>query len=152
MATASNCNIPEELLYWVREHVWVRPEADGTVTIGMTDAAQALAGIIVTATPKATGRKVKRGRSTGTVESGKWVGPIKSPVTGEIIDSNQAVVSDPKILNRDPYGAGWFVRVNPVDWDDAQELLVTGDQAVSDYAAFLQEKGIDCSQSPGGGD
>lgn len=144
MGTANNCNVPEELIYWVREHVWVRPEDDGTLTIGMTDAAQHLAGSIVTATPKPAGKKVKRGKSTGTVESSKWVGPIKSPVTGIIVASNEAAAKNPKILNEDPYGEGWFVRVQPDDWETVKADLVTGAQAVAEYEAFLKEEGIDC--------
>ena len=143
MATANNCNVPEDLLYWVQEHGWVRPGDDGTITIGMTDAAQHLAGSIVTATPKKAGRKVKKAKSAGTVESSKWVGPIKSPVNGEIVAANEAVVSNPKLLNEDPYGEGWFVRIQPSDWDTDQAGLVTGPQAVADYEAFLKEEGID---------
>lgn len=146
MGTANNCNIPEELYYLVQEHVWVRPEADGTITIGMTDAAQALAGAVVTATPKGAGKSVKKGKSSGTVESGKWVGPIKSPVDGEIVAANEAVVANPKLLNDDPYGAGWFVKIRPVNWDAAKAEMVTGQQAVDEYAAFLAAQGIDCGK------
>jgi glycine cleavage system H protein len=150
MATANNCNVPEDLLYWVSEHVWVRPEDDGTITIGMTDAAQHLAGTIVTATPKKVGRKVKKAKSSGTVESSKWVGPIKSPVNGEIVASNEAVVKNPRLLNEDPYGEGWFIRVQPTDWETDKTALVTGAQAVAEYEAFLKEEGIDCSERAGG--
>ena len=145
MATANNCNVPEALMYWVREHVWIRPEDDGTVTIGMTDAAQHLAGIIVTATPKKVGRKLQKAKSAGTVESGKWVGPIKAPVNGEIVAANEALATNPKLINEDPYGAGWFVRVQPADWDTDKADMVTGAQAVADYEAFLKEEGIDCA-------
>ena len=144
MAVLNNCNIPEDLLYWVREHVWVRPEEDGTITIGMTDAAQHLAGIVVNANPKKVGRKVKKGRSAGTVESGKWVGPIKAPVNGVVVAANDAVKSDPTLLNRAPYGEGWFVRIQPDDWESESADLVTGEQAMADYQAFLDEKGINC--------
>jgi len=150
MATANNCNVPDHLLYWVREHVWVRPEEDGSATIGMTDAAQHMAGIIVTATPKKAGRSVQKGKSTGTVESGKWVGPIKSPVTGEIVAANEAVVSNPKLLNEDPYGQGWFVRVRPDNWEADKADLLTGAEAVAAYEAFLKEEGIDCAGRAGG--
>ncbi len=145
MAVLNNCNIPEDLLYWVREHVWVRPEEDGTITIGMTDAAQHLAGIVVNANPKKVGRKVKKGRSAGTVESGKWVGPIKAPVNGLVVAANEALKSDPTLLNRDPYGEGWFVRIQPDDWETEGADLVTGEQAMADYQAFLDEKGINCA-------
>lgn len=150
MATANNCNVPEDLFYWVREHVWVRPEDDGTITIGMTDAAQHLAGIIVTATPKEAGKKVKKGKSSGTVESGKWVGPIKSPVDGEIVAANEAIIKNPKLLNEDPYGQGWFIRVRPADWETAKADLVTGPHAVAEYEVFLKEEGIDCAKRAGG--
>lgn len=150
MATANNCNVPEDLFYWVKEHVWIRPEADGTVTIGMTDAAQHLAGIIVTATPKGAGKTVKKGKSSGTVESGKWVGPIKSPVSGEILAANEAIVKNPKLLNEDPYGTGWFVQIRPDDWATDKADLVTGAQAVAEYEAFLKAEGIDCAGRSGG--
>jgi glycine cleavage system H protein len=145
MATLNNCNIPEDRMYWVREHVWVIKNDDGTITIGMTDAAQHLAGMIVNANPKKAGRKVKKGRSAGTVESGKWVGPIKSPVNGVIVEANDKVKADPSLLNKDPYGEGWFVRIQPDDWEADSGDLVEGEQAMADYQAFLDEKGIDCA-------
>ena len=150
MATANNCNVPEELMYWVREHVWVRLEDDGTITVGMTDAAQHLGGSFVNASPKTAGKKVKKGKSAGVAESGKWVGPIKSPVDGEIVAANEAIIKNPKLLNEDPYGEGWFVRVQPSDWDTDKADLVTGAQAVADYEVFLKEEGIDCAERAGG--
>jgi len=145
MAMACGCEVPDGLLYWVKEHVWVREEEDGTVTVGMTDAAQHLAGKIVTATPKKVGRKVVKGRSTGTVESSKWVGPIKAPLTGEIVAANEDLAKNPGVLNDDPFGQGWFVRVRPASWEIDRADLVTGVQAVADYETFLQAEGIDCS-------
>ena len=144
MATANNCNIPEDLYYWVEEHVWIKPEEDGSLTIGMTDAAQNLAGGVVSATPKRAGKKIRKGRSTGTVESGKWVGPVKSPITGEILAANDALRSDPKLINRDPYGEGWFVRMRPRDWEAEKGDLLTGSDAVESYQAFLDAEGIEC--------
>lgn len=145
MGTANNCNVPEDLYYWVEQHVWIRPEEDGSLTIGMTDAAQHLAGNIINGSPKAAGRKVKKGRSSGTVESSKWVGPIKSPLTGEIVESNEGLRSDPKPLNDDPYGTGWFVRIKADDWEADKADLKTGEEAVVEYEKFLKSEGIDCS-------
>ncbi|MDH5606699.1 MAG: glycine cleavage system protein GcvH [Anaerolineae bacterium] len=144
MGTANSCNVPEELYFWVREHVWVRPEDDGTVTIGMTDAAQHLAGMVVNAAPKPVGKTVKKGKSSGTVESGKWVGPVKSPVDGEVVASNDKLRTQQNLLNEDPYGEGWFVRIKPSDWDTDRADLVTGEAAVAAYKAFLDEEGISC--------
>src|SRR3990170_3409186 len=101
MASVNNCNIPDDLYYWPEKHVWLRPEADGTVTIGITDVAQHLAGSIIAATPKEAGKPIKKGKSSGTVESGKWVGPVKSPVNGTILAANDALRTDPKVINRD---------------------------------------------------
>src|SRR5512144_2492805 len=138
MATANNCNVPEDLMYLIPEHVWVRPEADGTVTIGMTDAAQHMAGTIVTATPKEAGKKVKKGKSAGTVESGKWVGPVTAPVNGTITAVNTALKTKPGLLNTDPYGEGWFSKINPDNWDADSADLVTGATGLQAYDAFLK--------------
>ncbi len=144
MAKATHCNIPDTLYYWIKEHVWVRMEEDGSVTIGMTDAAQHIAGAVINAMPKKAGRGVQKGRSTGTVESGKWVGPVKAPVSGQIIAANDALAATPKALNADPYGAGWFVRIRPDDWEGESADLVSGPEGAATYRQFLEAEGIAC--------
>jgi len=144
MATVRGCNIPEDRFYWVEKHAWVRLEEDGMVTVGITDVAQNLAKGIINATPKDVGRTVQRGKSVGTLESGKWVGPVTSPVTGEIVIVNEAVKAKPALINEDPYGAGWFVKVKPTDWAGESDTLVTGEMGVAAYQKFLEEQGIQC--------
>ncbi len=144
MATVRGCNIPEDRFYWVEKHAWVRLEEDGMVTVGITDVAQNLAKGIINATPKDVGRTVQRGKSVGTLESGKWVGPVTSPVTGEIVIVNEAVKAKPALINEDPYGAGWFVKVKPTDWAGESATLVTGEMGVAAYQKFLEEQGIQC--------
>ncbi len=146
MAEINGCNIPEELFYWPEKHVWARPEDDGAVTVGVTDVAQFLAKKIISALPKPAGRPAKKGRSLGTIESGKWVGPVTSPVSGEITETNPAMAGDPSIINRDPYGDGWYVRVRPSDWEAESAELVTGPDGVTAYQAFLDAEGISCDQ------
>ncbi|MDO8754089.1 MAG: hypothetical protein Q7J80_09380, partial [Anaerolineales bacterium] len=107
-----------------------------------TDVAQHLARGILTATPKDVGRTVQKGKGAGTLESGKWVGPVTSPITGEIVEVNEAVKAKPALLNEDPYGAGWFVRVKPADWAGESAALLTGDAAVAAYQKFLEEQNI----------
>ena len=143
MTTVNNCNIPEDLFYQVDKHVWVKLDADGTARIGMTDPAQKLAGKIIVVTPKKLGRSITRGQSAGTVESSKWVGPIPSPLSGEIVAVNEAPLGDPAVLNADPYG-NWIVRLAPSNWDEEARDLVTGEPGVEAYRAFLQAEGIDC--------
>ncbi len=142
MATVRGCNIPEDRYYWVEKHAWARLEADGMVTIGITDVAQNLAKGIVNATPKDAGRAVQKGKSAGTLESGKWVGPVTSPVTGEIVAINEAMKAKPSLINSDPYGEGWFVRIKPADWAGESAPLVTGDAAVAAYQKFMEEQNI----------
>ena len=144
MAEVRGCNIPEDLYYWPEKHVWASPQDDGSVKVGVTDVAQNMAKTIISALPKAAGRSTKKGRSLGTIESGKWVGPVTSPLTGEIVEANPVLSGDPSIINRDPYGEGWFVRINPADWDGESADLVTGDEGVASYQAFLESEGITC--------
>jgi glycine cleavage system H protein len=142
MATVRGCNIPEDRYYWVEKHVWARLEEDGTVIIGITDVAQNMAKGIVNATPKDAGRTVQKGKSAGTLESGKWVGPVASPITGEIAAVNDTMKGKPSLINSDPYGEGWFVRVKPTDWAGESAALVTGDAAVAAYQKFMEEQNI----------
>jgi glycine cleavage system H protein len=145
MAEVRGCQIPEDLYYWPEKHVWARPEPDGTVTIGITDTAQHLAKTIISVTPRGVGRTVQRGGSAGTLESGKWVGPVTSPVSGEIVAVNDAAVANPRLLNDDPYGVGWFARIRPSDWASESRELVTGADAVAAYRDVLDREGISCA-------
>ena len=144
MTEVRGCNIPDDRYYWVEKHAWVQLEADGTVRLGITDVAQHMAKGIINATPKNVGRKVKKGKSAGTLESGKWVGPVTSPLTGEIVEINEAVTANPALINEDPYGKGWFVKVQPADWDGESADLVTGATGVEAYQKFLEAEGISC--------
>lgn len=145
MSEIRGCDIPEDLWYWPEKHVWARPDDEGSVTVGVTDVAQHLAKTIISALPKAPGKTVKRGRSLGTIESGKWVGPVTSPITGEVLETNPLLASDPGVINRDPYGEGWYVRMRPTAWEEESAALVTGSDGVGAYAAFLEQEGIDCT-------
>jgi glycine cleavage system H protein len=144
MATVSNCNIPEDLYYWVEKHTWCRRDADGLVVIGITDVAQHLAKSIISATAKEVGKAVKKGKSAGTVESGKWVGPVTAPVNGTVAETNAALKSRPGLLNSDPYGEGWFLKIKPESWEADSGDLVTGAAGVAAYEKFLAEQGIVC--------
>ncbi|MCB9147019.1 MAG: glycine cleavage system protein GcvH [Anaerolineales bacterium] len=142
MATVRGCNIPEDRFYWVEKHAWATLEADGTVKIGISDVAQNLAKGIVNVTPKDAGRKVQKGKSAGTLESGKWVGPVTSPLTGEIVEVNEAVKAKPALINDDPYGEGWFVKVKPDNWEAESAELLTGEAAVAAYLKFMEDQNL----------
>lgn len=143
MPEVRGCNIPEQLHYWPEKHVWASP-TNGLVTVGITDIAQHLAKNIISALPKEAGRPAKKGRSLGTVESSKWVGPVTSPLDGEVVEANPLLATDPSVLNRDPYGEGWFVRIRPENWSRDAADLVSGEEGVAAYQAFLEQEGISC--------
>lgn len=145
MSTVRNCNLPEELFYNVRAHVWARREGD-LVIAGMTDVAQNLAKTFIAYAPKKVGKVVEKGKSTATLESGKWVGPVPSPVAGEIIEVNAAGLADPSLFNRDPYGEGWVAKLRPVDWERDSADLLTGQAMLDEYDRFMAEEGITCDE------
>jgi glycine cleavage system H protein len=142
MATVKGCNIPDDLYYNVENNVWLRREADGTVTVGMTAYAAALAGQIVACTPKKVGRSVEQGKSAATVESGKWVGPVKAPVSGEVVAVNDTVTAKPATINADPYGSGWMVKLKPANWEVESAALVTGAAVAAAFEAKMNAEGF----------
>jgi glycine cleavage system H protein len=142
MGAVRGCDIPEDLLYNIESNVWVRKEADGTATVGLTSYACSLAGQIVSYTPKKAGKAVKKDKSCATVESGKWVGPAKTPVTGEVVETNPAVAAKPGLINEDPYGEGWLVKIKPEDWDGESGDLKTGADALAAFEAKMEADGF----------
>ncbi len=140
MAELKNCMLPDSLLYHVDFNVWIQKNEDGTLDLGMTDIAQSMAGNIIHCRPKKVGKKVKAGKSVATVESGKWVGPVKTPFSGEIVAANNDVENDATIVNRSPYKQGWIVRIQPNDFDGDSGALVNGEAAISGFEAYMAEK------------
>lgn len=138
------CVVPDDLLYDVASHVWVRP-LDDLVVLGMTDVAQTMGGRLVAITWKRTGRIVERGRPLAAIESAKWVGPFPTPLTGDLIAVNSAAFEqDIAVANRDPYGAGWLARLRPTRWEAERPGLLDGSAAFTWYRSFLAERGIRC--------
>jgi glycine cleavage system H protein len=138
----NGCIILTNLYYSVEDNTWVKVNDDGTVTLGMTDIAQHLAGPILHAKAKGVGTVRKKGRPIATVESGKWVGPVKAPVAGEIVALNENLATDAQLLNRSPYKDGWVVKMKPSNLDEDLKGLTTGDEAVSLYKEKIERDGI----------
>ncbi len=136
------CVLPLRLHYSVGDHTWVEVEDDGTVTVGMTDVAQNLAGSLLHAKPKRVGAVRAKGKPVATVESSKWVGPVRSPLSGEIVATNEALASDATLINKSPYGAGWIVKMKPSDLDSELAELLTGQAAVDAYRERIEAEDI----------
>ncbi|MBK1692897.1 glycine cleavage system H protein [Ectothiorhodospira mobilis] len=143
MGAVKGCELPEDLLYSVENNVWVRRESDGTATVGLTAYAATLAGQVVSYTPKKVGKDVKKDKSCATVESGKWVGPAKTPVGGEVTAVNEAVSANPGLINQDPYGEGWLVKIQPADWDGDTAGLKTGSEALQAFQEKMDADGFE---------
>ncbi len=143
MANVRGCNLPEDRLYDVDNHIWFTEVGDGTVKIGMTAVATAMSGQLVAFTPKRVGRSVKAGKSCATVESGKWVGPAKSAAAGEVVAVNDDVVGNPALAYDDPYDKGWLVILQPEDWDSVKSALTAGSDVAAPYEAKMEADGFD---------
>jgi glycine cleavage system H protein len=106
-------NLPDDL-YYDADHYWCKLEG-GLIVMGMNDFAQKLAGEIVYVQLPFEGKKIQAGKKFAKVESGKWVGKVMGPVDGEIAASNQALETNPKLINQDCYGQGWMYKIKPDD-------------------------------------
>jgi len=113
--------IPDELKY-AATHQWVRLDADGAATVGITDYAQGELGDVVFVQQPEIGRKVKRGEDCAVVESVKTASDIPAPLSGEIVEINQALKDAPEMVNQNPYGA-WLFRIKAGDASELGWLL-----------------------------
>ncbi|AYF89543.1 glycine cleavage system protein GcvH [Pseudomonas sp. JS3066] len=114
-------NIPAELRY-APSHEWARLEADGTVTVGISDHAQEALGDVVFVELPEVGKTLAAGQEAGVVESVKAASDIYAPISGEVIAVNEAVSDAPESVNSDPYGS-WFFKLKPNDAADLDKLL-----------------------------
>lgn len=113
--------IPENLKF-TREHEWVRIEGEMAV-IGITDFAQGELGDVVFVEIETEGETLEKGEIFGTVEAVKTVSDLFMPVTGEVVEINEALAARPELVNQDPYGEGWMIRIKVAEEGDVAELL-----------------------------
>ena len=136
MITVRGCHFPENLLYDVENHVWYERQHDGSFRVGMTSVAAALAGDILAFTPRRVGRPVEAGRSCATIESGKWVGPVRIIFSGTVLAVNEAMIENPSLANRDCYGAGWMLVAMPSD-EAPIANLISGNELAETMEAWM---------------
>jgi glycine cleavage system H protein len=139
MTTIDQYEFPDDL-YYDKEHVWARVEDDNIVTIGMTSFGQDLAGEIVYVEVPRVGRTVAKGEAFMSMESGKWVGRIQSPVSGEIAEANEEVEWESTLVNEDPYGEGWLARIEASDLGELDGLMRAGSDEFAAFIAAEREK------------
>jgi glycine cleavage system H protein len=138
---------PGTLWYLLDQDTWVRREPSGDAIIGITALGCHISGEFMEFIPRSPGTLVEQGRSLGALEMSKVIRSTRSPVAGEVLEANPAVRASPKLINSDPFGEGWLVRLRPSAWESDITSLVTGDAiepAVEAYMSLLVETfGID---------
>lgn len=123
---------PEDLKY-TKEHEWVRDNGDGTATVGITDFAQGELGDIVFVELEPEGSEFNQDEVFGTVEAVKTVSELFCPVAGEITEINEGLEDEPELVNTDPYGKGWMVKIKVSDASDLDSLL-----SVEEYKEIVE--------------
>ncbi len=121
--------VPEDLKY-TQNHEWVRLEADGSVTVGITDHAQESIGDLVFVEAPEPGTSVQAQEACAVVESVKAASDVYAPISGEVTEGNEALADSPEAVNSDPYGEGWIMRIQPADAGELDGLM--------DAAAYQQ--------------
>jgi glycine cleavage system H protein len=116
-------------LYYAATHEWARLEADGSVTVGITEHAQQALGDVMYVELPMVGAVVSAAGFTGIVESVKAASDIYAPIAGTVLAVNEALADTPEQINEDPYGAGWFYRLRPEDPSQLNALLDAGGYA-----------------------
>ncbi len=126
--------LPGDLLY-TNDHEWLRREDDGSVTIGVTDHAQAALGDLVYVELPEVGQDVQSGGDMAVVESVKAASDVYAPIDGTVVAVNEELADDPEKINADPYGDGWILKLQPTGGVDESALM-----SPDDYQALLDEE------------
>ena len=127
---------PREYRY-TPEHEWICPQSENKGKVGLADYAQSQLGDIVFLDLPAPGTQVKQGKKIGEVESVKAVSEIFAPVSGQVLEANQAVIDEPGLVNKDPYGAGWLIRLELSKPGELDALMDS--QRYGEFVARLSE-------------
>ena len=126
-------NMPDELHYH-KEHGWAKVEEDGKVRIGMNDMFQSTAGDIVYVDLPFEGDDVSANEVCGKIQSAKWIGKLYSPISGEVVGVNEELDSDCTLINSDPYGEGWLIKLELSAPSDLDSLM-----SDSEYEQYVEK-------------
>ena len=154
-----NCSFPEDLLYDAENFIWISNK-EKSVTIGITAIMASIAGRLSSIKLKPVGTKLEKGKSCGALESPKYFGVVRTPVSGIIVQVNKSLMNKPKLANDFPYAEGWFVKIELSDLEDLKALerienchdkmsIAIQKLRVRCFAAFpdheMFEIGVECS-------
>jgi glycine cleavage system H protein len=144
MAIINGCELPENLLYYLEgnQMTWIRVEGE-LATVGLTDPAQTRAGKILHVRMRSPGTQRESNKPLATIESGKWAGPVMSPVAGVVEKVNEKLDATPSLINEDPYGEGWISQIRFSNQAQLSSLL-KGGEALKRYQEILTRENIRC--------
>jgi glycine cleavage system H protein len=137
MILVRGCEFPEDRHYHAGHNVWLQTGEDGIVTLGATSYGVALAREFMGFLPKPAGTEVEADRAVGLIELWKTMVSVRTPVAGTIVEGNEAAKADPTLINRDPYGAGWLVRLRVPCWESDSRSLLTGAAVAPAFEAAM---------------
>ena len=145
MQKIRDCPFAEDVLYDPEADVWARvPDGGGPVVLGIDSILAWMSGPVGSVSLKAPGTVVERGRSLGTVEGPRHFDAVRSPLTCRIVAVNEELRAAPRLLNRDPFGAGWFARVQPLRLEEERPHLLSLDAARGSLERRAAEMGVRC--------
>ena len=148
MATINGWQFPDDLLYAIDEtknvFVWLKDNGDGTCTIGMVAVASFISGRLVSYTPKKVGSAIAQFKSLAVIESSKWVGPVPTPATGAVVETNDELRKTPHLANDDPYGRGWISKIKPTNFAAERGILLSAEEAARTMKDYIDKKKIVC--------
>lgn len=130
MAQVESFFLPDELYYDKKDHLWARLEGEEKVRVGLDAFGQKAAGTVAYLKLLPQGKTVKKGKPFGSLEAGKYVGPLRAPVEGAILSTNEKVLQNPGLVNSDPYGDGWFVIIKASYLQEDLKDLAHGPQEI----------------------
>jgi len=141
-----HCIFPDQLLYDVDNFVWANnnDNGKGSMTVGITSILTFIAGKICTIKIKNPGTEIKRGKSIGTLESNKYFGVVRSPISGTIVETNYSIVNNPKTVNDYPYTEGWFAKIRPNNMFGEIKTLETIENCHAKIKPIIQQLHVRC--------
>ena len=140
----NNCKFADDVLYDVGDSTWARFDEDGAATVGIDTVLSWLGGPINSVSFKQVGTVVEKGKALGAIESPRHFDTVRSPIGGRILQVNDKIAGSPLLLNRDPYGEGWFARLEPLDKRKDAAMLKSPASARGELQARVVELRIRC--------
>jgi glycine cleavage system H protein len=145
MANYKGIELPDDLYYDPKEHIWTRVE-DGRAKVGVDMFGMKAAGAVQYVKMRPAGSKVVKGKAFGSIEAGKYIGPLRAPVNGTLLELNQKVLDKPALMNEDPYGEGFLAVIEPTSLEEDLKDRVAGADNIqkwleAEYNSYL-EKGM----------